>query len=71
MMFWINGIKKMVTMSKKSTIICDRCGKEVPYNVGKGSIILRLYCLIGFVYGKVLKIDLTYAMIAQMSFASG
>lgn len=38
MTFWINGIKKMVMMSKKSTIICDRCGKEVPHNVGK-----RLY----------------------------
>ena len=35
MMFWINGIRKMVTMSKKSTIVCDRCGKEVAHNVGK------------------------------------
>lgn len=25
----------MMIMSKKSTIICDRCGKEVPYNVGR------------------------------------
>jgi hypothetical protein len=39
-MFWINGMRKMVIMSKKSTIICDRCGKEVPHNVGK-----RLYHL--------------------------
>ena len=43
-------MRKMVMMSKKSTIICDRCGKEVPYNVGKSlyhhtSIFFDRFCL--------------------------
>ena len=48
MMFWINGMRKMATMSKKSTIICDRCGKEVPYNVGK-----RLYHLTTILFDRL------------------
>lgn len=37
-------------MSKKSTIVCDRCGKEVPYNVGKRfyhhtAILFDRFCL--------------------------
>lgn len=38
-------------MSKKSTIICDRCSKEVPYNVGKRfyhltTILFDRFCLL-------------------------
>ena len=33
-MSFVSGMDWIQKMSKKSTMICDRCGKEIPYNAG-------------------------------------